>query len=102
MDLAELEVADRIDADEQHIGVGGMKGDEVAQIGLEPADLLAAWIERMDEADLVALRAHSADVSRVVRGRRGGYRHLRVPMRASMICGSVFAKSHGSTATQRA
>ena len=55
MNLAELEFADRIDADEQHVGVGGMKRDEVADVSFESADLLAARIEGMDEADLVAL-----------------------------------------------
>ncbi len=32
-----------------------MKRDEVANIGFEPSDLLAARIERMDQADLIPL-----------------------------------------------
>ena len=51
--LSQLQVARRVDADKEDVGVNGMKRDEVADVGFEAADLLAARVERMDEADLV-------------------------------------------------
>jgi hypothetical protein len=40
-----------------------MKRDEVADVGFEAADLLAARVERMDQSDLIA-RFDMAGVSR--------------------------------------
>ena len=61
--LPELQVARRIHADEEQVGVSWMKRDEVADVGLEAADFFAARIERMDQADLIA-RLDAAGVAR--------------------------------------
>ena len=52
--LSQLQIARRVHADKEDVGVGRMEGDEVADVGFEAADLFAARIERMDQADLVA------------------------------------------------
>ena len=61
--LSQFQLARRVYADEEDIGVNRMKRDEVADVGLEAADLLAARVERMDQADLIA-RLDTAGVSR--------------------------------------
>ncbi len=54
VNFPELEIPRRIHADEENIGIGRMKGDEIADVGFETADLFTARIEWMDQADLVA------------------------------------------------
>ncbi len=54
VNLAKLEIARRIDADKQKIGVRRMEGNEVSNVGLKTSDLLAARIERMNQADLIS------------------------------------------------
>ncbi len=98
--FTEGEVTDRIHADEQDVGVVRMEGDEVADIGLEPADLLAARIEGMEQADLIAWpnAACIAGAQRQCDGR--GHAVFRI--RALMIWGRVRATSPGTAAMQRA
>ena len=54
MNLAELQIARGIDPDKEKIGVVGMEGNEVSNIGLESSDLLATGVERMNQANLVS------------------------------------------------
>ena len=90
--LAELEIAAAVDADQQHVDIGRMKSDEIADIGLEPADLAAARIERMQQADAGAPHP-------VLGGNRSGH---AAGLRAEMICGMARATRRGMAAMQRA
>src|SRR6201991_1335110 len=100
VNLAELEVAARIHADKEQVGVGGMEGDEVADVGFETADLFTARIERVNQADLVT----RLDARGVARSQRESQcrSHAAFLMRALTICGMVRATSRGTTAMQRA
>jgi hypothetical protein len=57
VDLTEREVANGVNSDKEQIRVSRMKRDEVANIGLKPAHLLTARVERMKQADLISLPA---------------------------------------------
>jgi hypothetical protein len=54
MNLAEFQIARGIDPNEEKVGVVGMEGNEVPNIGLESSDLLATRVERMNQANLVS------------------------------------------------
>jgi hypothetical protein len=55
VNLAEREITNRVHADEEKVCIIRMECDEIADIGLEPSDLLAARIEWMNKADLISL-----------------------------------------------
>jgi hypothetical protein len=54
VNLAELQISYRIDADEKQVGIRRVKGDEVSDVRLETSDFLAAGIEGVNQADLVS------------------------------------------------
>jgi hypothetical protein len=68
VNLAKPEIARRIDADKEKIGVIRMEGNEVSNVSLKTSDLLASWIERVNQADLIsgfgAVRVTSAQRQR--------------------------------------
>ncbi len=77
-----------------------MEGDEVADVGFQPADLFAARVERMDQADLIALRG-VADVAGTLR-QCDSRDHAAFLIRALKICGALRATSCGTVPRQRA
>jgi hypothetical protein len=54
VNLAKLQVAGGIDADEQKVGILRMKGNEVSNVSFESSNLFTTGIERMDQANLVS------------------------------------------------
>ncbi|WP_244434660.1 hypothetical protein [Afipia sp. P52-10] len=51
---AKRKIADRVDADEKDIRIRRMEGNEIADIGFQPAHFLSARVERVNETYLVA------------------------------------------------
>src|SRR5882757_1694157 len=53
VDFSEGQIARGIHPDEEKIGVRRMEGDEVTNVGLQPSNLFAARIKRMNQANLI-------------------------------------------------
>ena len=101
MYLAERQLAGGVHADQEQVGIFGMKRDEVADIGLETADFFPARIERMDQADIVTRVPGGMCVTRAL-CKRDGRDHAVFLIRAFRICGILRIASLGITAAQRA
>src|SRR5579859_3627467 len=99
MNFPEFQIAERIDADEQQIGVRRMERDEVADIGLEAADFLTPRIERMDQADLIS--GLSIACVACAQCQRQCRRHAAFLIRALTIWGMVRTTSRGTSARHR-
>ena len=63
---SQFQFAARVHADEEDVGVGRMERNEIANVCFEAANLFAARIERMDQADLVT-RFDPVGISRAQR-----------------------------------